>query len=53
MYASMASGALVVLGILVAVLGLFAAGSMPVVLTGLGSIAVGGMLGVLERRVSR
>jgi hypothetical protein len=50
---SFASGALVVLGILVAVLGLFAAGNIGLTLIGLGTIFAGGVLGVAERRLVR
>jgi hypothetical protein len=50
MITSFAAGALVVIGILVAALGLFAAGDVLIVLVGLGSIAVGGALGLLDRR---
>jgi hypothetical protein len=44
--------ALVTLGSLVAVLGLFAAGEIAVVAVGLVAIAVGGMLDVLGRRTT-
>jgi hypothetical protein len=50
MITSFAAGALVVIGILVVALGLFAAGDVLIVLIGLGSIAVGGALGLLGRR---
>lgn len=52
MITSFAAGTLVVLGVLLAVLGLLAAGDMRVVLLGLGAIAVGGLLGLLDRRVA-
>lgn len=51
MYANFAAGTLIVLGILITLLGLLAAGSMLVVLIGLGAIAMAGILSVLERRV--
>ena len=44
--------ALVVLGILVAVLGLFAAGDIAVTAVGLGALAVAGVLDVLDRRTA-
>lgn len=44
--------ALVVLGILIAVLGLFAAGDIAVTAVGLVAIAVGGMLDVVGRRTA-
>ena len=44
--------ALTFLGILIVVLGLFAAGSMEVVVVGLGAIAVAGILQVLGSRRS-
>jgi hypothetical protein len=50
MITSFAAGALIVIGILLAALGLFAAGDVLLVLVGLGSIAVGGLLGLLDRR---
>jgi hypothetical protein len=50
MITSFAAGALIVLGILLAALGLFAAGDIVIVLVGLGAIAVGGILGLLDRR---
>lgn len=51
MFTSFAAGALIVLGVLLTVLGVMAAGATPFVLIGLGSITVGGVLGLLERRV--
>jgi hypothetical protein len=53
MYATFASATLIVLGVLLTVLGVFAAGNVSYLLIGLGAIAVGGFLGVLERRVNR
>jgi hypothetical protein len=52
MYTSFASATLIVLGVLLAVLGVFAGGAPLFVLIGLGSIAVGGILGLLERRIA-
>lgn len=52
MYTSFASGTLIVLGVLLAVLGLFTGGAVLLVLIGLGSITVGGLLGLLERRTA-
>lgn len=52
MYTSFASGTLIVLGVLLAVLGLFTGGTVLLVLIGLGSITVGGLLGLLERRTA-
>lgn len=51
MYANFAAGTLIVLGILITVLGFLLAGSMPMVLIGLGSITMGGILSVLDRRL--
>lgn len=51
MYANFAAGTLIVLGILLTLLGLLAAGSMLVVLIGLGSITMAGFLSVLDRRM--
>lgn len=53
MVATFAAGALVVLGILIAVLGLFAGGSIIVSSVGLVTIAVGGMLSLLVERGAR
>jgi hypothetical protein len=50
MATDLAAGALVVLGILIAVLGLLAAGDMIVVVAGLASVFAGGLLGLLGRR---
>ena len=49
MFVSLASGALVTLGILLAVLGLFN-GAIALVPIGMVSIVAGGGLGLLERR---
>jgi 1,4-dihydroxy-2-naphthoate octaprenyltransferase len=53
MLTNFASGTLIVLGVLLTVLGVFAGGSVPFTLIGLGSIAVGGVLGLFERRLTR
>ncbi len=53
MLANFASGTLIVLGVLITVLGFLAGGSIAFVLIGLGAVAVGGMLGLLDRRASR
>jgi hypothetical protein len=50
MLASFAAGTLVVIGVLLVFLGLFAAGNLAVVIVGLGSIAAGGVLALLDRR---
>lgn len=50
MYANFASGTLIVLGILIAVLGLFAAGEMVVVVVGLAAVVAGGLLGAVASR---
>ena len=52
MSTSLPVAALTVLGILIAVLGLFAAGSVELVLVGLGAIAVAGVLQVAGARRS-
>lgn len=52
MSTSLPVAALVVLGSLVAVLGLFAAGSIVVAAVGLAAIAVAGVLDVLGRRAA-
>jgi hypothetical protein len=52
MYASFAAGALIVLGVLITVLGVFAGGSMAWVGIGLAAIFAAGVLSVLERRAS-
>ena len=53
MYANLSAGMLIVLGTLIAVLGFLAGASMPMVLIGLGSITMGGILSVLDRRFAR
>lgn len=53
MYASFAAGTLIVLGAVLAVLGLLLAASVGLVLIGLGSVAVGGSLSLLDRRLIR
>lgn len=45
-----AGGTLVALGALIALLGLFAAGNLVVVVAGLASVFAGGLLGLLGRR---
>lgn len=50
MVTNLAAGTLVVLGILIAVLGFLAGGSMPFVIVGLVAVFAGGLLGMLERR---
>jgi hypothetical protein len=50
MYTNFAAGTLIVLGVLIAVLGLFAAGEMLVVVVGLASVLAGGMLGAVAGR---
>jgi hypothetical protein len=52
-YSSIAAGTLIVLGVLITVLGFIGAGSMAWVGIGLGAIFGGGVLSLLERRVSR
>jgi hypothetical protein len=52
MTTSLPVAALVLLGSLIAVLGLFAAGSIAVAAVGLVAIAVGGVLDVLGRRAA-
>ena len=52
MYANLASGTLIVLGVLLTVLGFLAGASVTFVLIGLGSIATGGVIGLLDRRLS-
>jgi uncharacterized membrane protein len=49
MYANFASGTLIVLGVLLAVLGVLAAGNMIMVVIGLASILAAGLLGVADR----
>jgi hypothetical protein len=53
MYASFAAGTLIVLGAVLAVLGLLLAASVGLVLIGLGSVAAGGVLSLLDRRLTR
>jgi hypothetical protein len=50
MVANFAAGALVVIGILIAVLGLFAGGSIVIAGVGLASIVLGGLLSILAAR---
>jgi hypothetical protein len=50
---SFAAGTLVVLGAVITVLGFVLAGSIPLVLIGLGAITIAGLLSVLDRRLSR
>ncbi|HEX2765713.1 MAG TPA: hypothetical protein VHR55_03620 [Candidatus Limnocylindria bacterium] len=52
MTANFASGALVVLGILFAVLGLLSGGGIALMLIGLAAIVVGGLLGLAARRTA-
>ncbi|HEX2884562.1 MAG TPA: hypothetical protein VHQ42_08305 [Candidatus Limnocylindria bacterium] len=52
MVTNFAAGTLIVLGVLLAVLGLFAAGEMVVVAIGLASVLAGGLLGLAERRLA-
>lgn len=52
MYANFASGTLIVLGTVLAVLGLLLAASVLLVVIGLTAIAVGGLISVLDRRLS-
>ena len=52
MYTNFAAGTLIALGVLIAVLGLFAAGEMLVVVVGLASVLAGGMLGAVAGRRS-
>jgi hypothetical protein len=53
MYANFAAGTLIVFGAVLAVLGLLLAASVGLMLIGLGSVAAGGLLSVLDRRLSR
>ena len=56
MLASFAAGTLIGLGVLLTVLtvlGVFAGGSVPFTLIGLAAVAVGGVLGLLDRRLTR
>jgi hypothetical protein len=51
MLANFAAGALIVLGVVLVVLGVFAGGgNVTFTLIGLGSVVVGGILGVLAQR---
>jgi 1,4-dihydroxy-2-naphthoate octaprenyltransferase len=53
MLTNFAAGTLIVLGVLFAVLGVFAGnGNVPFTLIGLGSVAVGGILGAFGRRAA-
>ncbi len=52
MFTNFAAGTLIVLGVLLAVLGLLAAGEMTVVVIGLASVLAGGVLGLADRRVA-
>jgi uncharacterized membrane protein len=49
MYANFASGTLIVLGAVIAVLGFLLAGELVMVVTGLAAIFAGGLLGVVAR----
>ena len=49
---NMASGALVVLGILIVILGLLVAGNLTVVIVGLVAVFAGGVLELMARRAS-
>ena len=53
MYANFAAATLIVLGAVIAVLGFLLAANISMVLVGLGSIAAGGLVSVLDRRVAR
>jgi hypothetical protein len=53
MVANFAAGTLVVLGVLIAVLGLFAGGSIVIASVGLAAIAVGGGISLLAERMNR
>jgi hypothetical protein len=53
MLTNFAAGTLIVLGVLLTVLGVFAGGSVPFTLIGLAAVAVGGVLGLLDRRLTR
>ena len=53
MYANFAAGTLIVLGVVIAVLGLILAGSLPLVALGLGSVAAGGLISAPARRAER
>ena len=53
MYANVASGTLIVLGAVIAVLGFILAASFEMVALGLGSVAVGGMISAVAQRAQR
>lgn len=53
MYANFASGTLIVLGAVIAVLGFILAGELVMVATGLAAIFAGGLLGLVERERAR
>jgi hypothetical protein len=53
MLTNFAAGTLIVLGVLLTVLGVFSGGSVPFTLIGLAAVAVGGVLGLLDRRLTR
>ena len=53
MLANFAAGTLIVLGVLLTVLGVFSGGSVPFTLIGLAAVAIGGVLGLLDRRQTR
>ena len=53
MYANFAAGALIVLGVVIAVLGFIVAGSLPTVALGLGSVATGGLISAMALRADR
>jgi hypothetical protein len=53
MYANFAAGTLIVLGAVIAILGVILAGSLPTVVVGLAAVAVGGMISALDRRPAR
>ncbi|MGH2444863.1 MAG: hypothetical protein ACRDGD_02305 [Candidatus Limnocylindria bacterium] len=53
MYTNFASATLIVLGVLIAILGFILGGSLLAVVIGLVSVAVGGVLGLLDRRFAR
>ncbi len=53
MFTNIAAGTLIVLGVLLTILGLLAAGSIAWVLVGLAAILAGGILGMFERRAAQ
>lgn len=53
MYTSFAAGTLIVLGVLITVLGFLAGGRIEFVGLGLGAILAAGLLGLVERRITR